>query len=188
MYNTQLLKYAGEDGVAAYSIMMYVCFIFIGIFFGYANGSAPIVGYHYGAKNYPELKNLRRKGVTINVVGAIIMFLIAEIASEPLAKIFAGYDEKLYLMTLKGFRIYAVSFAFSGMAVYGSSFFTALNNGPVSAILSTLRTVVFQVMCVLTFPIIWGVEGIWISIVVAEALAVFVTVLFLVGLRKKYNY
>lgn len=188
LYNTQLLKYAGEDGVAAYSIMMYVCFIFIGIFFGYANGSAPIVGYHYGAKNHPELKNLRRKGITINVVGAIIMFLIAEIASEPLSKIFAGYDEALYLMTLKGFRIYAVSFAFSGMAVYGSSFFTALNNGPVSAILSTLRTVVFQVICVLAFPVIWGVEGIWISIVAAEALAVFVTVLFLVGLRKKYNY
>lgn len=188
LYNTQLLKYAGEDGVAAYSIMMYVSFIFIGIFFGYSNGSSPIVGYHYGAKNYSELKNLRRKGVRLNIWGAIGMFVLAQLAAVPLAKIFAGYDESLYQMTIKGFRIFSASFLFTGVAVFGSSFFTALNNGLVSAILSSLRTIVFQVACVLFFPVLWGVDGIWISVVVAECMAVIMTVLFLVALRKKYNY
>ncbi len=188
LYNTQLLKYAGEDGVAAYSIMMYVCFIFIGIFFGFANGSAPVVGYHYGAQNYAEMKNLRKKIIAINIVTSVIMLCLSEVLSVPLAKLFAGYDKELYEMTLHGFREYALSFLFSGLAIFGSSFFTALNNGPVSAVIAFLRTTVFQVICVLAFPVIWGLDGIWISVVVAEALSAAVSILFVVVLRKKYNY
>ena len=188
LYNTQLLKYAGEDGVAAYSIMMYVCFVFIGIFFGFANGSAPIVGYHFGAQNYDEMKNLRKKIITFNVVSAVIMLCLSEILSAPLSKIFAGYDNELYKMTLHGFRIYALSFLFSGLAIFGSSFFTALNNGPVSATIAFLRTIIFQVICVFVFPLWWGIDGIWISVVVAEALAAAVSIVFVIALRKKYNY
>ena len=188
LYNVQLLKYAGEDGVAAYSIMMYVGFIFIGIFFGFANGSAPIVGYHFGAQNYDEMKNLRKKIITFNVVSAVIMLCLSEILSAPLSKIFAGYDKELYAMTLHGFRIYSVSFLFSGLAIFGSSFFTALNNGPVSAVISFLRTVVFQVICVLSFPAWWGIDGIWLSVIVAEALAAGVSLVFVATLRKKYSY
>lgn len=188
LYNVQLLKYAGEDGVAAYSIMMYVGFIFIGIFFGFANGSSPVVGYHYGAQNYSEMKNLRKKILTFNIVTSIIMLCLSEILSAPLSKVFAGYDKDLYAMTLHGFRIYAVSFLFSGLAIFGSSFFTALNNGPVSAVIAFLRTVVFQVVCVLVFPLLWKIDGIWISVVVAEALAAVVSVIFVIVLRKKYRY
>ncbi len=188
LYNVQLLKYAGEDGVAAYSIMMYVGFIFIGIFFGFANGSAPIVGYHYGAQNYSEMKNLRKKLITFNIVASAIMLCLSEVLSEPLSKIFAGYDKELYAMTLHGFRIYSVSFLFSGLAIFGSSFFTALNNGPVSAIISFMRTVVFQVICVLSFPVWWGIDGIWVSVIVAEALAAGVSLVFVATLRKKYSY
>ncbi len=188
LYNVQLLKYAGEDGVAAYSIMMYVGFIFIGIFFGFANGSAPIVGYHYGAQNHSEMKNLRKKLITFNIVASVIMLCLSELLSEPLSKIFAGYDKELYAMTLNGFRIYSVSFLFSGLAIFGSSFFTALNNGPVSAVISFMRTVVFQVICVLSFPVWWGIDGIWVSVIVAEALAAAVSVMFVVTLRKKYKY
>lgn len=188
LYNTQLLKYAGEDGVAAYSIMMYVSFIFVGIFFGYANGSAPIVGYHYGAQNHNELKSLLRKGIVLSVSASTIMFILSEVLAVPFSKIFAGYDAELYDMTLKGFRIYAISFIFSGIAILGPSFFTALNNGLVSAILSFLRTIIFQVACVLSFPIMWGIDGIWLSIVVAEILAAIAAVCFFIGMRKKYKY
>lgn len=186
LYNTQLIRYAGEDGVAAYGIMMYVSMIFIGIFFGYANGSAPVIGYHYGAQNHGELKNLLKKGVILNVSAAAGMLLLSELLSKPLAVIFAGYDAALYTMTLNGFRIYAVSFLFSGMAIMGPSFFTALNNGLVSAVIAFLRTVVFQVGCVLVLPIACGIDGIWLSLVIAEALAALVAVAFLAGMRKHY--
>lgn len=188
LYNIQLLRYAGEDGVAAYSIMMYVTMVFIGIFFGFANGSGPVVGYHYGAQNHAELKNMFRKNTVLNILGSVGMLVLSEALAGPLSGIFAGYDPELYLMTLRGFRIYAVSYLFTGMAVMGSSFFTALNNGMISATLSFLRTVVFQIGCVLVFPRIWGIDGIWISLVAAELLAALVTVVFLVCKRKKYNY
>ena len=188
LYNVQLLKYAGENGVAAYSIMMYVCFVFIGIFFGFANGSAPIVGYHYGAQNHDEMKNLRKKIIAFNIVTSLIMLCLSEILSAPLSKVFAGYDKDLYAMTLHGFRIYAVSFLFSGLAIFGSSFFTALNNGPISATIAFLRTIVFQVICVFLFPVFWGLDGIWISVVAAEALAAGVSVLFMTLFKKKYKY
>ena len=188
LYNTQLLRYSGEDGVAAYSIMMYVGFIFIGIFFGYANGSAPIIGYHYGAQNHSELKNLLKKGITLNLAGSAVMFALSMVLAVPLSVIFAGYDAELYEITLRGFRIYALSFLFSGMAIMGSSFFTALNNGLVSALLSFLRTIVFQVICVCLFPMVFGIDGIWFSIVAAELLAVLVTVVMLICMRKRYKY
>lgn len=188
LYNAQLMDEAGENGVAAYGIMMYVSMVFIGIFFGYANGVAPVTGYHYGAENHKELKNLLKKSLVLTVFSSFLMFGLSEALALPLSKVFAGYDQTLYRMTLEGFWIYATSFLFSGVAIYGSSFFTSLNNGLVSAILSFLRTVVFQVVCVLVFPLFWGIDGIWISLAVAEALAVAVTVCFLVALRKKYKY
>lgn len=188
LYNIQLIQYAGEDGVAAYSIMMYVSLVFVGIFFGYANGSAPIVGFHYGAQNHSELKSLRTKSIVLNVSASVAMLLVSELVAVPLSKVFAGYDGVFYDMTLRGFRIYAVSFLFSGMAIFGSSFFTALNNGFVSGFLSFARTMIFQVGCVLVFPLWWGIDGIWFSLVAAEALAVAVTVIFLVYMKKKYHY
>ncbi len=188
LYNTQLIKYAGEDGVASYSIMMYVTFIFIGIFFGYANGSAPVIGYHYGAQNHAEMRNLFRKGIVLNLSASAIMTVLSLLLSKPLSLVFAGYDPVLYEMTLGGFRIYALSFLFSGIAIFGSSFFTALNNGLVSACLSFLRTVVFQVACVLILPLYFSLDGIWLSIVVAEALAFTVSGVFLFAMRKRYKY
>ncbi|MBO5111455.1 MAG: MATE family efflux transporter [Clostridia bacterium] len=188
LYNTQLMAYAGEDGVAAYSIMMYVSFVFIGIFFGYANGSAPVISYHYGAQNHGELKNVFRKSVLLYLSASVGMLALSQLLAGPLSTVFAGYDPILYEMTLRGFRIYALSFLFSGIAIMGSSFFTALNNGAVSALLSFLRTVVFQVSCVLWFPTYWELDGIWLSIVAAELLAMLMSALFLVAMRKKYQY
>ena len=186
LYNTQLLKYSGENGVAAYGAIMYVCMIFIGVFFGYANGSAPIVGYHFGAKNRGEVKNLLKKGLTLTISASIIMFTVSILLSKPLSALFAGYDPELYEITFRGFRIYSISFIFSGVAILGSSFFTALNNGLISATLSFLRTILFQVGCVLLFPLFFGINGIWFSVVAAEILAVSVTVCFLFGTRKRY--
>ncbi len=188
LYNTQLLKYAGEDGVAAYSIMMYVAFIFIGIFFGYVNGISPVIGYNYGAKNHIELKSLLKKSFTLIVAASVLMLILSESLSKPLSFIFAGNDEGLFSLTLRGFRIYSLSFLFSGTAIFGSAFFTALNNGLISGTISFMRTVVFQVFCVIVFPLLWDIDGIWYSVPASEALSVAVSLIFLIAMRKKYNY
>lgn len=188
LYNMQLMKYAGEDGVAAYGVLMYVNMIFMAAFIGYSVGVAPVVGYHYGAGNHEELKGLRKRSVTLIGVFSLAMFVFAEGLAYPLSMIFVAYDRDLLDLTLRGFLVYSFSFLFAGIAVFGSSFFTALGNGLVSALISFLRTLVFQMAAVLILPLIWGTDGIWISIVTAELMAAVVTVLFLVGMRKKYHY
>lgn len=188
LYNTQLMKYAGEDGVAAYGVLMYVNMIFLATFVGYSVGTAPIAGFHYGARNHPELQSLLRKSLAIIGSLSLLMFAFAEGLAEPLARLFVGYDPSLMALTLRGFMLYSFSFLFAGVAIFGSSFFTALNNGLISALISFLRTLLFQVGAVLIFPLLWGIDGIWLSIVAAEVMAAVVTALFLIGERKKYHY
>lgn len=188
LYNVQLLKYAGEDGVAAYGVLMYVSMIFQAIFIGYSVGTAPVIGYHYGANNSKELKGLLRKSFVLIGTFAVVMFSAAYIFARPLSVLFAGYDEDLLSLTVRAFSIFSFSFLFSGFAILGSSFFTALNNGLVSAAISFMRTLVFQIAAVLIFPLFWQVDGIWMSIVAAEMMAVIVTVFFLRMNQKKYQY
>lgn len=188
LYNYQLMKFAGEDGVAAYGVIMYVNFIFISVFFGYSIGSAPIIGYHFGAQNHTELKSLFRKSLTIIVSLSLAMTVLAELLSYPLSKIFVGYDAELFSMTCRAFMLYSLSFLFMGMNIFGSSFFTALNNGLVSAAISFLRTLLFQVAAVLLLPLAFGLDGIWCSIIAAEVLSLFVTIIFFVTQRKRYKY
>ena len=188
LYNVQLLDVAGEDGVAAYGVLMYVCMIFIAIFIGYSIGTAPIVSYHYGAGNTDELKNLFKKSLIIIASTSFAMLIFGEVMAAPLSRLFVGYDPTLYAMTLRGFYIFSFSFLFSGMAIWGSGFFTALNNGIISAIMSFMRTLVFQTLAVIILPIFLDLDGIWLSVVVAEISAAVVTVAFLVAKRKKYNY
>lgn len=188
LYNVQLIKYAGTDGVAAYGVLMYVNMIFLAAFIGYSVGTAPVIGYNYGAGNHGELRNLLKRSLRIIGVFSIAMVIAAEVLARPLASIFVGYDQGLLELTLRGFVIYSFSFLFAGIAIFGSSFFTALNDGLVSALISFLRTLVFQIAAVLIFPLIWGIDGIWMSIVAAELMAVVVTILFLVTKRKKYHY
>lgn len=188
LYNMQLLKISGENGVAAYGVLMYVSMIFLTIFIGYSMGTAPIISYHFGAKNHTELKSLLRKGLTIVTVFAIVMFSTAQLFAPLLSKLFVGYDPELMAMTERAFELYSFSFLFAGFAIFGSAFFTALNDGLVSGTISFLRTLVFEVGAVLTFPIFWGVDGIWLSVVIAEMLAVIVFLLFLKANRNKYQY
>lgn len=188
LYNIQLLNFAGENGVAAYGVMMYVSMIFSAAFLGYTIGTAPIVSYHYGAGNNMELKGLLKKSLTLIGGFGIAMILLGELLAMPLAHIFVSYDAALLELTVSGFRIFALSFIFMGFAIYSSGFFTALNDGLTSALISFLRTLVFQVAAVLLLPMILGIEGIWLSIVVAEVMAVALSIVFLIGKRKKYNY
>lgn len=188
LYNVQLMKYAGENGVAAYGVLMYVNMIFLATFIGYSNGTAPVVSYHYGAGNHTEVKSLLKKSFMIIGIFSVGMFAIAEVMAVPLSRIFVGYDQALLALTTKAFTIYSFSFLFSGIAIYGSAFFTALNDGLTSALISFLRTLLFQVVAVLLLPVIWGIDGIWISVVAAEIVAAIVTVLFMIGKRKKFHY
>ncbi|MDE6579762.1 MAG: MATE family efflux transporter, partial [Ruminiclostridium sp.] len=188
LYNYQLVQYAGKSGVAAYGVMMYVNLVFLAIFIGFSVGSAPIVSYHYGAENHRELKSLRKKSLVIIGFASAAMLLLSQLLAKPLAGIFVGYSDELLDLTANGFRIFAVSFVFAGLNIFGSSFFTALNNGPVSAAISFLRTVVFQVGMLFLLPVIFMADGIWASVTAAEMLSAIVTVGFLVGMRRKYKY
>ncbi len=188
LYNVQLMKYAGENGVAAYGVLMYVSMIFQAVFIGYSVGSAPIIGYNYGAQNHSELKGLLKNGFLFIGICAVFMFAAGELLSRPLSLMFAGYDEELLDMTAHAFSIFSFSFLLSGFSIFGSSYFTALNDGLTSALISFLRTLVFQIAAVLLFPIIFDLDGIWFSIVAAEIMSVTVTMLFLILKRKKYGY
>ena len=188
LYNMQLMKYAGENGIAAYGVIMYVNFIFQAIFIGYSVGSAPIVGYNYGSGNKKDLKNILKKGLVIIVTSAVLMFVLGQALSTPLSKLFVGYDEELFNITVYGFTIFSFSFLFSGFPILGSSFFTALNNGFISAVISFLRTMVFQIVAVLILPVFFGLNGVWLSVVTAEFLAMLSTAIFLIAKKKKYGY
>lgn len=188
LYNLQLIKYAGEDGIAAYGVLMYLNFVFLAMFIGYSIGTAPIISYHYGAQNHSELKSIVKKSYAIIGILSVSMLIMGEILSRPLATIFTSYDKTLYDLTVNGFTIFAFSFLFAGVAIFGSSFFTALNNGLVSAIISFLRTLIFQILAILLLPIILGINGIWLSIVVAELMAFIVTAIFTIALKNRYHY
>lgn len=188
IYNFQLMKYVGEDGVSAYGVLMYVQFIFVAIYIGYAIGCAPITGYHFGARNHNELKNMLRKSSFLSAVSGVILTILAIALSSPLAKIFVGYDEELYELTRHAFRLFAYSFLLAGFNIFTSSFFTALNNGAVSAAISFMRTLIFQTSSVLILPIFLGVDGIWWAITVAEFFAFILSLTFLFAKRKKYHY
>ena len=188
LYNLQLMKFAGENGVAAYGVIMYVNFIFIAIFLGYAYGSAPIVAFNYGARRTEELQNVLKKSLKLILGTGISLFLIATVCAGVLSGLFVGYDAELYRLTVRGFHLYAISFLLCGFNIYGSSFFTALNNGVVSAAISFLRTVVFEVAAILILPVFFGVDGIWCAITVAELASILITIGAFSALRRRYQY
>ena len=187
-YNAQLMHYAGGDGVAAYGVLMYINFVFISAFIGYAVGIAPVISYHYGAGNFAELRSLRRKSTVIVLLASVGMFAVAELLAYPLSYMFVSYDAALLDMTVRGFYIYSFAFLFAGLAIFISSFFTALNNGGVSALQSFARTIIFQVAGVLILPIFLHLDGIWLSVVISEMLALGLGLALLFIFKKRYNY
>lgn len=188
IYNYQLMRYIGEDGVSAYGTLMYVQFVFIAVFIGYSIGCAPIIGYNYGAQNHSELKNMLRKSIVTMGSGGVLMAFLAFVFARPLAAIFVGYDEELLKLTTHAFYLFAFSFVFAGFNIFSSAFFTALGNGGVSAAISFLRTMVFQTACVLLLPVLFGVDGIWWAIGIAELCAFLISVSFIYTRRTDYMY
>lgn len=188
LFNMQLMNFAGPDGVSAYGIIMYVGFIFVGTYLGYSVGTAPIIGYHYGAENKDELKSLLHKSLKLLGITAVVMTCLAEILAKTLASIFVGYDKDLLDLTINAIRLYSLSYILSWFNIFASSFFTALNNGFISALISFLRTLLFQVAMILILPRIWGINGIWFSVASAEVLAVIVSIICIAMNRKKYEY
>lgn len=188
LYNFQLLRFAGEDGVAVYGVLMYVSFIFIAIFIGYTVASTPVVGFHHGAGNHGELKNLLKRSTVLMLLGGVSMMALSWVLARPLALVFVGYDPELTDMTVHAFQVFSYSFLLAGFNIFVSSFFTALNNGAVSAVISFLRSLVFQVLCVLILPVLLGLDGIWWSVTMADVFACVISVAFLAAKRKKYHY
>lgn len=188
LFNYQLLRFAGENGVAAYGAIMYVSFIFIAVFIGFVIGASPIVSFHYGADNRAELKNMRKISTGLVLITGGVMMLVALLLSMPLSELFVGYDRELYRLTLTGFIFYAFTYLLSGFNIYGSSFFTALNNGGVSAVISFLRTLVFQTATIMILPEIFEITGVWLAVIVAEILSAIVTAVFLKAKQKQYGY
>ena len=188
LYNFQLMKMIGEDGVSAYGVLMYVQFIFIAIYIGYSIGTAPIIGYHYGAQNHGELKNMLRKSLFLMSVSGLLLTLLALLLAQPMAQLFVGYDAESCALTIHAFRIFSFVFLLAGLNIFLSSFFTALNNGAVSAAISFLRTLVFQTSSVLILPLFIGVDGIWWAAAVAEVCAFLISLIFLLAKRGRYHY
>ena len=188
LYNVQLMKYAGPDGVVAYGIIMYISFIFSGTYLGFAIGTSPIIGYHYGAGNHKELRNLLAKCARLITIVSILMTGFAEVSSKYLASIFVSYDEALLIMTTRAIRIFALSYIISGLNIFSSSFFTALQNGPISTAISFLRTLFFQIAFILILPLIFGLDGVWFAVVFAEVLTLFFSMGFLIKNRRRYKY
>ena len=188
LYNVQLLKLVGENGVAAYGVLMYISVIFSAVFMGYSVGSAPIIGYHYGARNTAELHSMFGKSLKIVAVSGVCMAVFGIVCARPLALIFVSYDAELLELTIRAIRFYAVSYLLCGFNIFASSFFTALSNGAVSATISVLRTFVFQVLCVLLLPVLFGIDGIWLALTAAELLALIVSIFFFARMRGKYQY
>lgn len=188
LYNIQLLKYAGEDGVAAYGVLMYLGYVFLSVFIGYSIGIAPVISYHYGAESYKEVKSLLKKNLIIITAASIIMFVLAELLANPISKLFVGYDRGLFELTKRAFFFYSFTFLVSGYSIMGSSFYTALNNGFLSALISFLRTLVFQIIAVFTLPLIWKVDGVWLSVVAAEFLSAIITFILLISTRNRFHY
>lgn len=188
LYNIRLIQLAGENGVSIYGVLMYVNFIFIAVFIGFSVGTAPIVGYHHGADNHEELKSFFKKSLIIISTVSVSMFVLAEVFAVPLSSIFVGYDDELMQMTVSAFRICSFMFIFCGINIFGSAFFTALNNGFISALISFGRTLVFQVICVLLLPQFFGLSGLWLSVVIADVLSLVVTIICLIKYKGKYHY
>ncbi len=188
LYNFQLMRLIGEDGVSAYGVLMYVQFIFVAIFIGYSIGSAPVVSFHFGAQNHGELKSLLRKSVLLMSSGGVLLTVAARLLAALLAHLFVGYDAVLFDLTTHAFRLFSWSFLLAGFNIFTSGFFTALNNGAISAAISFLRTLVFQTASVLILPLLLGVDGIWWAITVAEIFAFLISLLFLLLKRNKYHY
>lgn len=188
LYNFQLMKYAGPDGVSSYGIIMYVGFIFIGVYLGYSIGTAPIIGYNYGAQNEKELKNVLKRSIKILGISAIVLTGLAEVLAKPLANIFVSYDKELLEMTINAIRLYSISYVISWINIYASSFFTALNNGLASAIISFLRTFIFQIAMIYILPVFWGLDGIWLAVVLAELLSLIASIVIFIKNKDKYRY
>lgn len=188
IYNVQLLKYVGEDGVVIYGMLMYVSLIFSAMFVGYSNGIGPVIGYHFGAQDHRELKNLRKRSLMIIGLSSVSMFVLSEILAHPFSAMFLQGTEKLLPYAVHAFRIVSVAYLFTGMAIFGSAFFTALNNGQVSALISFMRNFVFELGAVILLPILFGIDGIWYSVVFAELMSAAAGGIFMVALRKKYQY
>ncbi len=188
VYNFQLLKFSGENGVAAYGVLMYVQFVFVAMFIGYTIGTGPVVGYHYGAGHHGELKSLLKKSYLLMGTAGIVMMLLSRGLAHPLAAVFVGYDAELLAMTVHAFRLFSFSFILAGLNIFTSAFFTALSNGGISAAISFLRTLVFQLLSVLLLPLLLGLDGIWWAITVAEVFAFIISLGFLAAKREKYHY
>lgn len=188
LYNLQLMKYAGEDGVAAYGVVMYAAFIFISVFAGYSSGSSPIMGYHFGAEHNKEMKNILKKSMIMLLVSAVVLTAAAMLLARPISALFIGYDAELLKLTARAFKICSIPFLVMWFNIYASSFFTALNDGAVSAAISFLRALVLPVLCILTLPAIWKLDGVWYALTASEILSVFVSLAFMIAKRKKYNY
>lgn len=188
LYNLQLMKYIGENGVSAYGVIMYVSFVFVAIYIGYSMGVAPVVGFNYGSKNQKELQNIFQKSVIILGITNVTMFLVAQVLTVPMAKIFVGYNQELNALTIRGMRIYSVAFLVMGFNIFASAFFTALSNGKISAIISVTRTLVLELIMIYVMPILLGVDGLWAVVIAVEGISLIVTIYYVLRNRKNYGY
>ena len=186
LYNYQLLRMLGEDGVAAYGVTVFVEGIFAAVFYGLAMQATSIVGYHFGAKNYPELKSLLKNGIILNFISGILMFVLAQVSAPLISRIYVGYDETVYRLSVHAMRMYAFAFLLQGFNEYASAYFTGLNNGLVSGILAFTRTFLIQTVMILVLPLLLGTDGLWLAQAATEVFAAVIAIVFFITRKHEY--
>lgn len=188
LFNLQMMALIGEKGVAAISAILYLQFIFLAVFFGFVSGISPVVSYNYGAGNKTNIHRTFKISMKIVIIFSLSMFALAEVFTGGLVLVFASKDAVLSELMISGFRIIAVSILFSGLNIFASGFFTALNNGRVSALISILRTFVLEAGALILLPEFMGIDGVWWSLPAAEILSAVIAVVMIVKYRKTYGY
>lgn len=188
LFNITMLKLAGEDGVAAITIVLYGQFLFTALYLGFSMGVAPVVSFNYGNQNHAQLKRIYKICIGFILGSSVFILGIALLFSEPIVGIFTGEENHTYELAVEGFFQFSFNYLFAGINIFASALFTSLSNGKISAIISFCRTFVFITVSIVLLPRVMGITGVWLSVPLAELVTLFISITYLKGQKEVYHY
>lgn len=188
LFNLLMMRYAGEDGVASITIVLYTQYLMTAVYMGYATGTAPVFSFHHGSRNGEQLRRLFRISMGFIALCSVATFALALVFAKQVVVIFTPAGSPVFEMALYGFRLFSGSFLFAGVGIFASAMFTAFSDGKVSAAISFLRTFAFIVLALLLLPLAMGLDGVWLAVPLAEVLGFGVSLFFLYRKKKRYCY
>lgn len=188
LFNIVMMKYLGADGVSALTIVLYGQFLITAVFVGFSAGISPTLSYNYGANDTEEIRNVMKLSMLYIIISSIAMYILSVLGSEVIVSVFAPKGSSVYDIGYRGFMIFTISFIFTGMNIFSSAIFTAFSNGKVSATLSFFRTFVFIITGIILLPKVFGVDGVWMSVPIAELLSFIMSLVYIKKYSSVYGY